>query len=71
VPLDGSARAESVLPIATRLATVHEGELLIAHVTGLFAEPLRPAIVSSGCREAGTECWANKNLADDVNVFVS
>jgi nucleotide-binding universal stress UspA family protein len=33
VPLDGSARAESVLPIATRLALSHEAELLIAHVT--------------------------------------
>jgi len=32
VPLDGSARAESVLPIATRLANVHEADLLIAHV---------------------------------------
>ena len=33
VPLDGSARAESVLPIATRLALSHEADLLIAHVT--------------------------------------
>ena len=33
VPLDGSARAESVLPIAIRLATAHEADLLIAHVT--------------------------------------
>lgn len=33
VPLDGSARAESVLPIATRLATAQDAELLIAHVT--------------------------------------
>ena len=33
VPLDGSARAESVLPIATRLALAHEADLLIAHVT--------------------------------------
>ena len=32
VPLDGSSRAESVLPIASRLATVHKAELLIAHV---------------------------------------
>jgi nucleotide-binding universal stress UspA family protein len=32
VPLDGSARSESVLPIATRLAKAHEAELLIAHV---------------------------------------
>ncbi len=33
VPLDGSARAECVLPIATRLALAHEADLLIAHVT--------------------------------------
>ena len=33
VPLDGSVRAESVLPIATRLAKAHEAELLVAHVT--------------------------------------
>lgn len=32
VPLDGSARAESVLPIATRLAKVHEADVLIAHI---------------------------------------
>lgn len=32
VPLDGSARAESVLPIATRLARVHRADLLIAHI---------------------------------------
>lgn len=33
VPLDGSPRAESVLPIATRLALAHDADLLIAHVT--------------------------------------
>jgi nucleotide-binding universal stress UspA family protein len=33
VPLDGSARAERVLPIATRLARAHDAELLIAHIT--------------------------------------
>lgn len=32
VPLDGSQRAESVLPLATRLARVHEAELLVTHV---------------------------------------
>ena len=32
VPLDGSVRAESVLPIATRLAIAHEADLVIAHV---------------------------------------
>lgn len=33
VPLDGSVRAESVLPIAARLATAHAAEVLVAHVT--------------------------------------
>ena len=32
VPLDGSARAESVLPIAIRLTIAHQADLLIAHV---------------------------------------
>lgn len=33
VPLDGSARAESVLPMASHLAKLHAAELLIVHVT--------------------------------------
>lgn len=32
VPLDGSCRAESVLPIAMRIARAHEAELILAHV---------------------------------------
>lgn len=32
VPLDGSLRAESVLPIAARLAQYHQAELLLVHV---------------------------------------
>jgi nucleotide-binding universal stress UspA family protein len=32
IPLDGSLRAESVLPLATRLAQHHQAELLLAHV---------------------------------------
>ena len=32
MPLDGSARAESVFPIATQIATAHGAELLVAHV---------------------------------------
>jgi len=32
VPLDGSQRAEYVLPLATALARAHESELLLAHV---------------------------------------
>jgi nucleotide-binding universal stress UspA family protein len=33
VPLDGSPRAESVLPIAVRLATAHRADVLVAHIT--------------------------------------
>ena len=33
VPLDGSCRAESVLPFAVRIARKHGAELLLAHVT--------------------------------------
>jgi nucleotide-binding universal stress UspA family protein len=32
VPLDGSSRAESVLPLAARLARAHGAELVLAHV---------------------------------------
>jgi nucleotide-binding universal stress UspA family protein len=32
VPIDGSARAESVLPVARRIARAHGAELLLAHV---------------------------------------
>ncbi|MGZ8359824.1 MAG: universal stress protein [Allosphingosinicella sp.] len=32
VPLDGSPRAESVLPVAARLARAHGAELILAHV---------------------------------------
>lgn len=45
VPLDGSLRTESVLPIAERLAQTHRSELLLVHVvaeprlTGVLIEP--------------------------------
>lgn len=32
VPLDGSPRAESVIPVATRIARAHDAELILAHV---------------------------------------
>ena len=32
VPLDGSSRAESVLPVAIRIARAHEAELILVHV---------------------------------------
>lgn len=35
VPLDGSPQAESVLPIAVRIASAHEAELLVVHVVPL------------------------------------
>jgi nucleotide-binding universal stress UspA family protein len=36
VPLDGSQRAESVLPLAARLARAHGAELVLAHVVPRF-----------------------------------
>lgn len=48
VPLDGSCRAESVLPFAVRIARKHGAELVLAHIVS------RPEIVeaSLGDREA-------------------
>ena len=37
VPLDGSPRAESVLPIAVRIARAHGAELILAHAVPAFA----------------------------------
>lgn len=37
VPLDGSSRAESVLPIAVRIARAHGAELILAHAVPPFA----------------------------------
>lgn len=39
VPLDGSPRAESALPLASRIAWVHDSELLLLHVV---SRPERP-----------------------------
>ena len=36
VPLDGSQRAESVLPLAARIASAHSAELVLAHVVPRF-----------------------------------
>ncbi len=41
VPLDGSRRAESVLPIATMLAQAHQSELLLVHVISKPETPRR------------------------------
>ncbi len=43
VPLDGSVRAESVLPTAARLAAAHDGEVLLVHIV---QEPLPTALLS-------------------------
>ena len=41
VPLDGSARAESILPLATVLARIPETQVLVAHVVQRPAMPRR------------------------------
>ncbi len=47
VPLDGSCRAESVLPFALRIARAHQAELVLAHVVP------RPEIVEAGPYDRG------------------
>ena len=42
VPLDGSCRAESILPIAMNIARAHQSELILTHVVP------RPEIVETG-----------------------
>ncbi len=44
VPLDGSVRTESVLPVAARVAQTHGAELLLAHVV---LEPLPSAMLTA------------------------
>jgi len=39
VPLDGSQRAECVLPLASHLACFHDGQLLLAHAVGTPETP--------------------------------
>ena len=47
VPLDGSCRAESVLPFAMRIARAHQAELVLAHVVP------RPEVVETGPHDQG------------------
>jgi nucleotide-binding universal stress UspA family protein len=55
VPLDGSLRTESVLPVAARLASAHNSEVLLAHVV---VEPTMTAIL-----RAETDLDAARGLA--------
>jgi nucleotide-binding universal stress UspA family protein len=45
LPLDGSPRAESVLPTAARIARAHEAEILLAHIV---TEPGPTAMLRAG-----------------------
>jgi nucleotide-binding universal stress UspA family protein len=66
VPLDGSLRTESVLPVVARIATTHGAELLLVHVV---QEPVLSALLPAGAdmdlaRELANrlESLANKYL---------
>ena len=50
VPLDGSSRAESVLPIAIRIARAHHAELVLAHVVPQL-EVVRFGVAKRGLNE--------------------
>ena len=49
VPLDGSSRAESVLPIAIRIARAHKAELILAHVVPPL-EVVEPGLLETETR---------------------
>jgi|SRR5579872_396886 len=55
VPLDGSLRTESVLPVAARLASAHKAEVVLAHAV---VEPTMTAIL-----RAETDLDVARNLA--------
>jgi nucleotide-binding universal stress UspA family protein len=68
VPLDGSLRTESVLPIVARIAKAHDAEVLLVHV---IAEPLPTGILRAAedldlARELATrlESRAKRYLED-------
>lgn len=50
VPLDGSSRAESVLPIAIRIARAHKAEVILAHVVPPL-EVVQQGFLDSDARE--------------------
>jgi nucleotide-binding universal stress UspA family protein len=52
VPLDGSVRTESVLPIAARIAQTHGAEMVLVHVV---VEPLQTAMLHAADLELARE----------------
>jgi nucleotide-binding universal stress UspA family protein len=61
VPLDGSSRAESVLPTAARIAKACDSEILLTHVV---AEPLATAMLT-----AGDDLELARNLATRLESY--
>ena len=63
VPLDGSWRAESVLPFAVRIARKHGAELLLAHVIP------QPELVTAGMDDAQLSDFVDKlNRCNEQNA---
>jgi nucleotide-binding universal stress UspA family protein len=63
LPLDGSRRAESLLPIAARLATIQDAELVLAHVVH------RPLLLGSATLPADAQALAKQ--AGELNLSVA
>jgi nucleotide-binding universal stress UspA family protein len=60
VPLDGSLRAESVLPVAMRIASAHDAELLLVHVV--------PEPIATGVLRAPEDLGVARELATRLEV---
>ena len=65
VPLDGSARAESILPLATVLARIPETQVLITHVVQRPAMPRRTPPSQEDTELAGRLVERNREEAEN------
>ncbi|KLI62916.1 universal stress protein [Aurantiacibacter marinus] len=82
VPIDGSARAESIMPLARRIARTHRATLILVHVVPKVQEILQPrrsshpglvAEFEASCEEgarAKMETLRRRSVEDGVPVRV-
>lgn len=80
VPVDGSARADSVLPIARRIARTHAADLILVHIVpqlevvgttrGLLLEQLRTQIVGHNQRNASQHLGELRRRSMEAGVDV-
>ncbi len=65
VPLDGSRRAECVLPLAIRMAQFHEADVTLAHAVSKPEMPSRCPMSEEDSELAGRLVERNRKMADE------